>query len=265
MKRIITVLLLMILLLGVCPVYAENEPAISVTMGNMDEYNMIEAVVSISNNPGIAGFTLRLHFDNTKLLPVLITNGEAITTEDISSNIQQGDDLSDLDFVTALWSNATNITADGTLYTVKFKVKEAGFTQLTLSYTPGDIANQNLQPVNVDTVNGIADLPTPQDFVITVTNNGLINTGSVISGNLGFKITNNTESSGKADVILAIYDSEKLVFLNVEKNFSLPKGDAPLGFTGLNVTVSGNCEVKIMCWDSISTMRPMTLPKTFNL
>jgi hypothetical protein len=101
--------------------------------------------VTLSNNPGIAGFKFRLHFDNSKLLPVDLAQGEALTVGAIVSNLQSGVDLSTLEFVSANWANASNFYDDGVICTVRFIIKDGaneGGTPITLTYETGDITDQ---------------------------------------------------------------------------------------------------------------------------
>jgi hypothetical protein len=104
--------------------------------------------VSISSNPGIAGFRVRLTYDSAKLEPVGIVQADLcpgavheIITEGGSSYVQ------------VFWYNTynENITADGVLFSVNFKIA-AEFTEgsapLRLSYTPGDISNSEFKDVS---------------------------------------------------------------------------------------------------------------------
>jgi hypothetical protein len=117
----------------------------------------VDIPVTIANNPGIAGLNVRLRFDNTKLEPVSIAQGAVLHVGSITSNLQSGGDLSTFTFVSAFWANAGNISGNGILFTVRFKIKDGaqgGQTPLTLTYNPGDITNQLLEDVDVQIANG---------------------------------------------------------------------------------------------------------------
>ncbi len=108
------------------------------------------ASVSISGNQGLAAFNIQLHYDNTKLKPVEITDSELVEPSNIYSNIQSaGDAVGDLDFVTALYINPTDFTGDGVLYVVSFEILEgaAGETELSLVSNIGDNTNQNFEDI----------------------------------------------------------------------------------------------------------------------
>ena len=112
--------------------------------------NQLFASVSISGNQGLAAFNIQLHYDNTKLKPVEITDSELVEPSNIYSNIQAGgDSASELDFVTALYINPTDFTGDGVLYVVSFEILEGvtGETELTLVSNIGDNTNQNFDDV----------------------------------------------------------------------------------------------------------------------
>lgn len=112
--------------------------------------NQLFASVSIVGNQGLAAFNIQLHYDNTKLKPVEITDSELVEPANIYSNIQNsGAAVEELDFVTALYINPTDFTGDGVLYVVSFEILEgaAGETELTLVSDIGDNTNQNFEDV----------------------------------------------------------------------------------------------------------------------
>jgi hypothetical protein len=135
----------------------EGAPAIEVGAVAGKSGGEVDVEVALANNPGIAGITLMLGFDNTKLAPVSIVQGPALATGSIVSNIQAGGDLSALTFVSAAWFNAANFTADGILYTVRFKIKDGadiGDTPLAITYRDGDVSNQIGDDVDLAITNG---------------------------------------------------------------------------------------------------------------
>ena len=71
--------------------------------------------VSISGNPGFAGYKFEVVYNADKLTLTKITNGTF-----------GGMFTSKLDDNTAVLANAENLEGDGTLFTLKFTVKEAG-------------------------------------------------------------------------------------------------------------------------------------------
>ena len=58
------------------------------------------------------------------LTPVSITAGDILSDGTFTSNLLQDSDLSHLEYVTAYWNNPSNITDNGTLFTIRFKVNE---------------------------------------------------------------------------------------------------------------------------------------------
>ena len=112
--------------------------------------NQLFASVAISGNQGLAAFRIQLHYDNTKLRPVEITDSELVEPKNIYSNLQNvGEGIADLDFVTAVYINPTDFTGDGVLYVVSFEILEGatGETELSLISNIGDNTNQNFDDV----------------------------------------------------------------------------------------------------------------------
>ena len=121
----------------------------------------VEIPISISKNPGIAGFKFKISYDKSVLIPISISKGSAFGNGTLNSNINQGGDLSNLDEVTAYWSNPSNVSADGEMFTVKFKVSDNatdGTYPITLTYEDGDITNQTFDNINPKIINGAVTL-----------------------------------------------------------------------------------------------------------
>ncbi len=113
--------------------------------------------VRIVNNPGIAALNIQINYDKTKLTPVTIELGSALGVGTVTSNIQQGGDMNRFDFVTAYWDNPANVTGNGDLVNVTFKVAEGLEDQLipvTVSYNSGGIINQNYETVDFNLIGG---------------------------------------------------------------------------------------------------------------
>lgn len=145
MKKIISLIISAVVICVSLSGYAAGSSEISVTSANVSTGNNVKVDVKINNNPGIASYKLKLNFDPTKLVPVSIYGSE------ITSNIQQpGVDLSGLSYVSAVWVSESNLNMDVVLFSVEFKAISAVDTiaYLTLSYTEGEICDQNLEDVN---------------------------------------------------------------------------------------------------------------------
>lgn len=84
--------------------------------------DIIYVPVSISDNTGIAGFDLKLNYDSTYLTPLSIERGDVLADGDFSTNLDEDTELDGT--ITASWSNASNMTEDGTLFIVEFLVSE---------------------------------------------------------------------------------------------------------------------------------------------
>jgi hypothetical protein len=153
-KRDFSVLLAFICLLGLTAfpaVYAAGNPAIMATASAPGANGEFDVTVSILGNPGIAYFSLRLHFDKAKVEPVSVTRGSALPVGSITSNVN----VANIDFVTAVWSDADGSGANGTLYTVRFKARDGATGKVVFSLTEHGIfdSSHDMSPVSA-TLNG---------------------------------------------------------------------------------------------------------------
>lgn len=104
-------------------VLAEGETAATpkLTVTASQSGNTASAVVALSGNPGVAGIDFKLSYDTDKLAPKFfeIGNGFSGATTNLNDTITSSP-------VTFAWSNATDVTTDGTLIKVMFDVKTSG-------------------------------------------------------------------------------------------------------------------------------------------
>ena len=224
-KRIISVFLSLIFLLCLAVIpsvsAAGAQFAISSVSGNVGDEVVVS--VSLSDNPGLATFKVRLNYDKSKLEPVSITQGAALSVGGIMSNLQvEGIDISALDYVTAYWYNAANISANGVLFTVKFKIKAGaeGNIPLALTYEPDDASNQNGDNVAVAIQNGAVTVvnPTIPIFSTSV---------SVPDANGEFNaVVSMANNPGLATFKLRLnFDKTKIVPISIIKGVDLTVGD----------------------------------------
>lgn len=110
----------------------------------------IEVEVYVKNNPGLAGFVLNMVYDKEKLRPLEIQQGDIVAEGLFQSNLNAQADESNL---TVTWFNVSDMTEDGKLYTVRFKVlsQEKTRTPITIQYTDGNVANQRLEALEFKT------------------------------------------------------------------------------------------------------------------
>lgn len=247
MKRIIYLLMICSILLICFSGYAVGgtEMSVSSAVGSTGETVKID--VSISNNPGIASYKLKLNFDKAKLEPISIS-GNGIT-----SNIQQsGIDKNSLDFITAVWSNESDSKQNGVLFSVYFKIKQTseGITPLSLSYTKGDICNQNLEDVDPLATNGS----------ITIKSN--TNDKWSIDGYDGNAVTVTAPSnvSGGERIYIAKYSRDGILI-----DCEIIKANAQAGKSATvqcskNIMPQSGETVRIMLWNE--KFVPLTAPMT---
>jgi len=254
---------------GTVTVVNPNAPTFAVSASEPDEDGEFSAVVSMANNPGLATFKLRLYFDNTKIVPVSIAKGAALTVGDITSNIQIEDvDVSALDYVTAYWYNVTNITGNGAIFTVKFKVlpNTFGETALNLTYAVGDVSNQIGTDIDFVTTGAVVQFGEAPDYLVIVTGYDLVKDNNAITGgSVDYNIVNNSGDAKDVDAVIAIYaDTGKMVYM-ARKSKELSLGSNEDSFTGINITnaASPKYTVKIFCWSNISIMEPLSDPAIF--
>ena len=101
--------------------------------------------INLNNNTGIAGYTLRVDFDTSKLVLAGVALGEKTATKDLTLNTDQGGSISGFTEVVAGYYGAKNSTASGEYLKVTFKVAQnasAGDARIVASMDDTSDANQ---------------------------------------------------------------------------------------------------------------------------
>ena len=149
-RNIVSVFLLFfVLFVSVLAVYAEEMMTFELESKNIKAGEEFEVAFSVSNNPGIAGFTMKINFDKSVLTPVLFKNTSkftALTTID-SSNV----DLNNIDTINITYDSVGNIYDNGVLGKLTFIAKkDIGVKSTVISWENDDFSsayNQNLEDV----------------------------------------------------------------------------------------------------------------------
>jgi hypothetical protein len=151
----------------------EDTPAIIVGTVQARPDSTVDVPVRIANNPGMAMFDLKLDFDGTMLEVVSVTQGAAVTTGAIMPNIGASS-------VGVFWYSLTETDVDGTLFTVRFRIKDdVAVDEIPLLLTINDAVNSNFGTVDLLAIDGKIEIP---DFI----HGDVTGTGSVTGNDVLF-------------------------------------------------------------------------------
>ena len=159
-KRVMSIILVLVLAFTCIPIGAitasasteYTEPTIFAESKYAAPGSSVEVNVNVKNNPGIAGATLSISYDSQ----LTLTNAVSGATFSKLSFTAPGKFTNPSSF---LWdSESGQINDDGTMLTLTFAVAEDATPNdnmnVNVSYYPGDIYNENMDSVNLQTVNG---------------------------------------------------------------------------------------------------------------
>lgn len=141
-----------------------NEGIISIENTALKAGETITVPVSISENPGIAGFEFTLDYDKEVLTPIAVTAGDILNTGTLETNLDEGLSVEELDNVEISWFDSFNITANGILLYITFEVNSKaalGEYIVSLNYEKGNITDEEFSDVMPDILSGtmtIADV-----------------------------------------------------------------------------------------------------------
>ena len=195
-KRWLSVILALAMVFTLCitpaaAVGAGNENGATVTVekvtGEYTTGSEVTLEVSIAGNPGFAGFKFEVIYDADKLTLKEITQG-TVTGGLFTPNAGKNN---------VVLANTVNLEGDGTLFTLKFAVKEAGVDGAAVSVNAVSFYNDKQAKVPVNIVGGgINDTTGGSTTGGSTTGGGTTGGGTTGGGTTGGGTTGGGSSSG---------------------------------------------------------------------
>ena len=126
--------------------------------------------ICIKNNPGIAGYKIKISFDPTALSPESIKDGESYQGEYNNLGFKSGE-------IAVIWINihGTDIQENGEFFAVNFKVLKEGVHNVSVTYSKTDTFNEKSEELELICNSGkifACDLLLPKKDKNTVVDNG---------------------------------------------------------------------------------------------
>lgn len=113
--------------------------------------------ISIKNNPGIAGFTMKINFDKSFITPVAFNNKSSFTA--LTTIDSKDIDLNSVDTINITYDSLDNISTDGIIGTITFKAKEnidSDYVNINwVTDRTSSVYNKNLEDVLFNTENAV--------------------------------------------------------------------------------------------------------------
>jgi len=164
-KKVIGAFIALTLLLGLVaiPFVFASQAEFVVSSASGEAGDEVEIEITVSNNPGIAGFILTLEFDSELLEfdEESFTPGEILADGKVETNFNEPD--ADVDSIKIVWYCAEDFTEDGVVFTMTFTISEdAPAGEIPIAITVEAI-NALLDELAIDAVDGgvFVNAPTP--------------------------------------------------------------------------------------------------------
>ena len=126
--------------LSLSAVWAQTDKMPKLTVNSPDGQSgeTVDVTVSVSNNSGISNFDFSMDFDSTAITPVAIEGG---VVSNLTTNIAE---LGGGSTVTVKWDNDSDVTENGILFTIKFKIADDATNcefPISVKYQIGSLKN----------------------------------------------------------------------------------------------------------------------------
>lgn len=111
--------------------------------------SMVAVPICIKNNPGIAGYKLKISFDSEALSPERIEDSTSYSGELNNMGIKNGE-------ISVAWINYSqnNVTENGELFTLYFKVLKEGIYNVSVTYSKADTFNNSFEEIEFTCIGG---------------------------------------------------------------------------------------------------------------
>lgn len=149
MKKIISLLLALFMISTL--VFATNSPSMSVAGVTASQGEIVTVPVTVSGNPGLAGFSFDITYNKAYLTPVNVGAG-AIWDARITHNIVDGVEPSGV--LTVVGATTADITEDGILCNLRFRVSPSASGEFPLTLVNKGICNANYDTLDFSITNG---------------------------------------------------------------------------------------------------------------
>lgn len=241
MKKFVPILIAIVMIISCVSIIAASTCAISVTSVNISG-DTVEVPVVISSNSGIAAAMFEIEFDTDVLEPLSIKTGTVFSKGIFTSNVQQDIALSSLKTVRANWVYTANVKTNGTMFTVKFKVKKNKTTPIRIKCGEYDLITKEYEPVEKTIADGyVYNYP----FELKATKSSTAITATV---------TQSQSFVGNAYVcVVAINADGNLIFIKRE---AVDVTAATKKYTAKLTGLSKPYTVKVFIWDD--EMNPLS-------
>ena len=129
---------------------SENLSEIYIPYVIQENVDYVDVPVKIKNNPGINFASLNIKYDSNVLEPITVSNGEVFPF--VLGSIEEESSI-----VKLLFSSEDNLTGNGNLAVIRFKVLSEQFdnTQVGIYYLPNGIKNVNDEAVSFNLNDGL--------------------------------------------------------------------------------------------------------------
>ncbi len=115
--------------------------------------------VSIQNNPGIMGMDINVEYDRELVNAVEVIPGSLLENETVNDSIETSSSNS----FNIKWAGSENITDDGVLFNVKFRLinpSETGYTNIKFTVNSDDTYNDKYEDISITGTTLRVDTPT---------------------------------------------------------------------------------------------------------
>lgn len=266
MKKYIGIFVSMLIMFSCAAAVNAESMKISVSNTTANAGDTVIVAVNAENNPGVALGSIKVKFDNTKLIPVSAAKGDVLSScWYFTSNLEDDSlDATELKDVTFSWMNVSNLTGNGAIANIEFVVKEGTTEDIELALEVSELADSTEKDITAQTENGKISLgssgtnTSDGKYAVEITNNTFSKGENEISGKVTLSVFSPISES--AVFVCGIYNSDGELVAIDTKNENLSAGINTVEFSGMNAKVTGIgiYAVRVYSWNSLTGMKPKT-------
>lgn len=232
--------------------YSEENAASDVTLKTQvkkSNAETLEVSVYVDDNSGIGAYKISLQYNTELFTPISAENGELFESN-LMSNITQPDaDIEHIKNVSVLSCNDKNISQNGELFKLKFKINSPVYVEQNISFSDAQLYTIGGNNVSLITEN--ADIEAESsNYIVEFAEASTVQ-------DVKAYVYNNTTATTSAKLIVAAFDSKTKALTAVKStDVTLTPGKNPINDIGA-IDATENDTLGIYLWSSFETMLPL--------
>ena len=192
---------------------------ISAENQNVKSGETVSIPFSISGNPGVMGYEIDLNYDSSVFTPISVTVDSCFDKVLDNDTINSSIGYIENGKLKIVWIACENITYDGTMFSVQFKVSEnakSGSNIIGVTYDTDNTFDEKWESVTFSCNDVVISIENPGD--VNLTELYIEDMSTFIGENFSIPLNINNQCGLKSADVMLLYDADIFQYINVKSD-----------------------------------------------